>query len=136
MTKGIDEATTQLQTYAKSAGCKSAPAEPTEQMGIFPFAVSYPARGTFQADDASSGRDLHTIFTEVHVNRNLIVQAVDYAKTILEAFAQLIKQNPTLNGTVDTVVYPFIYTFGRLEWGSIQTIGFRFEITVKVRNTL
>jgi hypothetical protein len=136
VTKGLDNAIEQIQTYALAAGCKSAPAEVTEGAGNFPFAVSYPLRGTISVDDASAGRDIHTLASEVHVGRQHLGNAVELAKTVLIAFGLLLKQNPKLNGTVDTIDYPIRYTFGSLSWANVPTVGFRFEIDIKIRGSL
>lgn len=136
MAKGFDNAIEQIQAYALAAGAKSAPDEVTEKAGQFPFSVTYPGTGEISADDASAGRDLHTVFTEVHLGRNRLGGAISTAKTILVAFGLLLKQNPRLNETVDNLIYPIRYTFGSMEWGNVPTVGFRFEITIKIKGAL
>jgi len=138
----LSGAVTQLQTLALTiSGIKDAPVNPPESINVFPFVVAYPARGTFTGEGSGTIRGLHTIYTEVHYARTLLGAAVNSATAMVETYADKILANPTLAGTVDTILMsadgqPFTYEFGRLEWGGLETIGIRFAITVKIRRSI
>ena len=129
----IEAAIADLQASLLSlSGMKAAPAAPTEGTGAFPFAVSYERVGTLNIRSASFGDDLATIFCEIHVARQSLPQDIALAMTFRDAFLRAILADPTLGGTV-SAVNQVRRTFGAMEWGGMQTIGYRFEIDVKVR---
>jgi len=132
----LSGAISRIQVHAKSAGAKSAPDKVTEQAGIFPFAVAYLARFTISVDDATSSRDIYTIFAELHIGRTNLGEAVSRGYTVLEALRPLLQGDPTLNSQVNTIVFPITGSFGRMEWNGVETVGFRLEIPVKVRAAL
>ncbi len=53
-----------------------------------------------------------------------------------ESIPNAIMADPTLGGTVDTVVDPITYTFGAMEWAGLETIGYSYEIVVKIQETI
>lgn len=140
MAKTLTDAIKVIQTHAVSlAGVMNAPENPLPEMQL-PFAVTYPARGTLNSETANADRDIHRIFSEIHLAPNL-AEAVKASKTILESYGELLKNDPQLsdtdsNPTVDTIVFPIEYSFGRLEWAGDDHVGFRFEINVKQRNAI
>ncbi len=124
-----------LQAKARAiSGIKEAPDSPPENAGQFPFAVTYPRNG--QVDDPGWRKGLHTIFTEFHTSRVLLGSAITATMGYMDAFEDAIARDPRLGGTVDTIVFPIRYTFGRMEWNGIPTIGVRYEITVKIQTAL
>ena len=119
-----------------AAGCRSAPAEVQESMGRFPFAVTFPKTGTYGVDDGTSTRDLHTLATQIHFDPRDMTKAVDQGKTLMDAFALLVQSDPTLDGAVDNVNFPMIYTFGGLIWNGVETVGFEMEVPIKIRRAI
>ena len=117
------------------SGVKEAPDYPTEAMNQFPFVVTYAASGTWERE-SDWKKGLHTIFAEIHVSRELLPRAIAQTMPYAETFPNALLNDPTLNGTVDTIVGEIRYTFGRLSLGGNQDehIGFRFEIQVKQQN--
>lgn len=109
-------------------GIKSAPNIPPEQPGAFPFVAIYPAEGNM--DVRPHGEFVlvtHTIFVEFHFTRAMILDAIARAYAIYPTVIQFIAGDPTL--AVATIVLKGLrYKFGRLEWNTIETIGYRFEI--------
>jgi hypothetical protein len=128
----IQAAITNLQAKALAlTGVKAAPDKPPEGTGAFPFAVSYERSGTMVLRSANFADDLATIFTEVHVSRQILPVAINTAMALRDPFLVSIRDDPTLGGSISTV-REVRRTFGRLEWGGIETIGYRFEIDIKV----
>ncbi len=136
----LSGAIARLQYHAGSlSGIKEAPAAPPESANEFPFAVAYPARGNW-FNPAGWAKGLHTIFVEIHCARGILPTAVTQALAYVESFPNAVMNDPTLNSTVDTIILSeedggIPYTFGRLEWGGVQTIGMRFEVTVKIQSS-
>lgn len=137
-TQSLQAAIAQLQTYALTlAGVKTAPAYAPDGVGPFPFVVSYPGEGEWTPEDASGKRNLHRIKTEIHVARaGDLPKALEAVIPYNELFGNKICANPTLAGTVATVVFPITYTFGPMAWGGVQTIGYRFTIPIKIRSAI
>ena len=137
MSKSLDNAIKKIQAYAESLeDIQAAPAAPIESLSVYPYCVTYPATGTLKPEAVAAERDIHTIYSEIHINPVLIAEAVPLAIRLLKDFGALLKASPTLDGTVDSIIYPIRYTFGRLEWSNETHIGFRFEIDLKLRNVL
>lgn len=142
MAKTIDDAVAALQTIVGAiSGIRSAPDEPPERAAAFPFIICHQSTGTFETETANDGTDtavkgLHTIVLQLHVARRDLPRA--YAKAI--PYPELIKNvifkqaNLTLSGTIDTIVSEISYTFGDLEYGGVDTLGYIFQIPVKIKN--
>lgn len=111
------------------AGIKSAPVSPPESANAFPFVVSYARSGEF-VPGAGWANYHHTIYTEIHLARQLLSAAIESALPYAESFAALLLADPQLSGTVQEVK-TVRYEFGRLNWSGIDTIGFRFQIDIK-----
>jgi len=134
----LSGAIARLQVHSGAlSGVKEAPAVPPESANQFPFAVAYPAEGHWQRiTDTKKG--LHTVLVEFHCDRSILPLAVAQATAFVEAYPNLILNDPTLNGQVDTILMdsgtPIKYEFGWLEWGSIRTVGVRFFVTIKIQD--
>lgn len=131
----VNAAILDLQSKALAlSGMKYAPDSPPEATSAFPFAVSYEASGNLQLRSSGYADDLATIFTEFHVSRQILPKAIETAMAFRDPFLKSIIADPTLGGTVSTIV-SINKNFGFLEWAKIETVGYRFSITVKVRLT-
>lgn len=111
-------------------GIQSAPSKVPDSAGAFPFAVSYPRSGGLVMNSVDWANVLHTIYTELHFGNQLLAisipQAMPYARLVFLGLMADI----TLAGNVSEIS-AVRYTFGKLAWAGIETIGFRFEIDVK-----
>lgn len=121
-------------TAGAITGIKAAPTSPPESASVFPFAVSYAKSGTETPQSAGWAIGLHTIVCEIHVARQVLPKDIALALPFYELFRSAILSDPTIAGTVATVNV-IRYEFGRLEYGNKQTIGYRFEIDVKLTST-
>lgn len=113
------------------AGILSAPDTPPENANVFPFAVTYERAGRIQPQSYGWSQDFITVFSELHVSQTMFQEAIVIAQSYKDDFTKLFISDPSLGKTVSTV-REIRYTFGRLEWNGIQTIGYRFEIDAKV----
>lgn len=119
-------------------GIKKAPDHAPESIAVSPIALAYPMMGKETAMSAGFRKGIHTIVCELHFNRGNLPVAIEKAVPFLDLFMNAVLRNPTLNGTVSTVVEEIRYTFGFLPWGGIadSTIGFRFEMDVKIQPSI
>lgn len=132
MTTSIDAAIQNIQAKLKALGdVKIPPNGPPESINVFPFGVSYLSSGNLELESEGWARHFHTIFSEIHVSRQLLPQSITKAVSYIEPFFSSLMNDPTLGGTIANIVV-VRYKFGRLEWGGLETIGERFEIDVKL----
>lgn len=116
---------------ASLPGIKTAPTSPPEDPGVYPFGVAYEASAVTNTLAYGSANDLATIFVEIHVSRVLLGNAIEKAMSFRDPFLIALINDPTLGGTVSTT-NEIRRSFGRMVWGEVETIGYRFEIDVKV----
>ncbi len=133
MTNSINGALSVLLGMARKSGVKLAPETPTENAGSFPFAIAYDRAGALT--DWVAGQMAYapcTLYLEMHYNRVNLVAAITAAQAARTALLREIIKDPLLGGNVEALL-DVRYTFGRLDYGGVETIGYRYELDVKVR---
>lgn len=121
-----------IQEKARAmTGIRDAPAEIPDSANVFPFVVTYPRVGRMELASAGWANYFHTIYTEIHVSQALLSSGIAQALPYAELFAKIFLNDPQLL-QLASEAGELRYTFGRLEWGGVPTIGFRFEIDVKL----
>ncbi len=136
-------AITQIQTYMLTlSGMREAPTDPPEQPHVFPFAICAPYEGAWERQ-AEMKRGLQVVTLDIHVARKDLPRDVQKLADYEAAVPNILLNNVTLNGTVDTIEGPIRWRFLTFDWGGppgsinrLQTIGFRFYITLKLRTTI
>ena len=123
-------------TVGALTGIREAPDYPTDQTSVFPTSFCFAGSGEWKQQPAGSRTGLHTITLQIHWDRKDLPRDVTKALGFCETIPNAIMKDYRLGGTVDTVVDPITYTFGVLEWGGIQTIGWSFNITVKIMEAI
>lgn len=122
-------------------GIRGAPANPPDQINAFPFIVTYARSGVIEAGPVALRRGLHNIVIELHVARRDLARdvaaAMEYADTVPNALlATLSYSGDRFNNTVSTFER-ITYTFGPMQWGGIDTIGFRWTLeNVKIQDQI
>lgn len=123
---------TNLQTKARSIpGIQFAPDNPPDNSSVYPFAVTYLRKGLDLGGSSGFSNVQHVAWTEFHFSRQLLNNTITISVPVIEAFLKLLIADPKLGNTVSTIEN-ISYTFGRLEWAGLETIGVRFEITFKM----
>ena len=119
-----------LQTTVGAVdGIRAAPAYPPDSMSVYPFAVCYPGSGVWERmSDWKKG--LHTVNLEVHWARKDQYRDVEKAAAFAESIPNDILADPTLGGNCNTVT-ACSYSFGAMQYGGVDTIGYRYSITFK-----
>lgn len=119
------------QLWREVGGIASAPDTPPENAADFPFAVTYERQGVMRGQSFGWGLDFLVILSELHVSQAMFQEGILLAQSKKDDFLLKFIEDPTLNTTISTV-REVRYTFGRLEWNGVQTIGYRLEIDCKV----
>ena len=115
-------------------GVEEAPDEPPETMLQFPFVATLPRTAVITRESPQM-QGLYTIYVEVHVGRQVLPKAIATALPFGDSVPNALWGDPKLGGNVDTI-NEIRFTFGRLDWGKEQHIGFRFEVDFKLRTTV
>ena len=70
---------------------------------------------------------------DIHVNRVTLKGAYDQINTIIPLFLRRLAGDPTLNGSVVTIIYPVTFEILSAEWNRENTLVAAFTIPVKFR---
>jgi hypothetical protein len=134
----IDDAIVKIQTHALAITAeevRSAPSKPVESANVLPLAITYIAEGTAQANDVTTCQLLYTINTDFHVRRDIMKAAYTQLDNIIPEFCQRLAGDPTLGGTVDTIVFPISFSVGPAQWDAVVTQMASFSIPIKILTT-
>lgn len=111
---------------------------PQERFNVDPFAVAYPGPCTLAIGSSQMVKGLPHIIVEIHKVRKDMARDLATVIPYLEEFKELLKvdANRTLpdsagNATVDSIV-SVSCEFGPSAWGEKPTIGWKFDIEVKI----
>ena len=116
-----------LQTAGGAVdGINSAPDEPPEKAGAFPFFVTYAGRGGSTQQPQGSATTLWDIVSELHVGRegtlpNEMSLLLTFPESIIEALFKACNDNNLAQAGIEI-------TFGPLKWDDTDTIGFTFTV--------
>ena len=113
------------------SGIRAAPTYPDEQINVFPFAVVYPESGEASFGGPAGLRlNLDAVVVELHVARKDLPRDIENALPYVDSIPNEIMDellDTKLTATVDTFE-SITWTFGALNWGAQETLGFRFTI--------
>lgn len=114
------------------------PEEPPENNDQFPFAVVYPASGSFNKESAGWMIGLHNINIELHVARKDLPRDYTQLVTLYDRIPyQLESGLENSRFTAITTWRNITYTFGALNWGGVDTLGVVYTMTdVKLLDTV
>ena len=141
----IDDAISRLQAIAlqcsipsagpSSTALKAAPAYPIEDATALPMAIACLTSGTASPDNASTARILPTVRVDFHFSRVSLKNAYAQADAVAQEFSQRLCGDPTLNGTVSTIIFPVNFTVSPAQWDKITTQMLSFTIPLKLLKT-
>lgn len=135
MTQSVELAIANLQTKSLAvSGMKEAPSVAVATANQYPFSLAYEEEGEFLLQSVGFAFDLVTIIVEHHVANQVLPKAIALAASLRDPFLRAIRDDPTLGNTVNEVRF-IRRRFGRLEFGSIQTIGYQYRIGIKLTLT-
>ena len=134
----IDDAVARLQYHAlaiTSATVRGAPSYPVEDASVLPLAIAYISDGTGSIDDSTTARLILTLKVDFHVNRISMKSAYTELNNIIPEYLRRLAADPTLNGKVDTIVFPISFQVMPAQWDRIVTQMASFSIPCKFRET-
>jgi hypothetical protein len=132
----IDDAISRLQVIALACtALKAAPAYPVSDATVLPLAIAYITTGTGQADDVTTARLLLTVSVDVHFNRQSIKDAYTKIDKFIPEYLQRLAGDPTLNGKVDTIIFPVSFNVVPAQWDQVTTQMVSFQIPLKFLET-
>lgn len=73
---------------------------------------------------------VHSIVVEIHTPRKYLPKDIAAVRGYYDLFLTALRANPQLTGAVDLTT-GVSYQFGALGWGGVDTIGWRFNVTVR-----
>ncbi len=136
MSNLIDDAIARLQYHALSltdAKIKGAPTYPVEDASVLPLAIAYISEGTGNVDDVTTARMLLNVKVDFHVSRISMKSAYMELNAIIPQFLRRLAGDPTLNGKVDTIIFPVSFTVSPAQWDRVVTQMVSFTIPLKFR---
>lgn len=111
-------------------GIRQAPTDPTETANAFPFAVTYSGGGSYLPFGLGKAltRGVHRIVTEIHVARKDLPRDVAALIPFPDRYLAALQADYTLSGAIINIE-GLDYDFGALQWGGLDTLGWRFTLT-------
>ena len=134
----IDSAIAKLQAHilaCTTVAIKKAPNYPVSDATMLPLAITYFTQGTGEATNYSMTKFLLTVNVDVHFARNSISDAYQKIDAIANEFIQRLAGDPTLGGTVDTIVFPVSFTVSPTQWDAVATQMISFTVQFKSLQT-
>jgi hypothetical protein len=140
MASEIDNAVARLADLAlgmTTITLKSAPDYMVENVEPCPFAAIYASGARTYATNSTVLHNYVTIAVEFHLSRINIKAMQQQANAIMYEFPRRLAGDPTLNGTVETILFsvdsPIEATSGEFLWKDISTHRIVFPVPVKFR---
>lgn len=133
----IDTAIQRVQTLAKACAFEATARKvgatdyPPEDATTLPFSVAYISSGNAIDLDATSTKLIINIGCDVHFDRQILKLTYQMIDTFIPDFIQRLGGDPTLGGSVSTIVYPITFSVIPAEWNTIVTQCASFVIPVK-----
>jgi len=103
--------------------------------GQWPLGIGFPRAGRFTGGGSQQTTGYHTIVIQLHYPRSSLSKAYSTIIPYVEGIIEALHADPTLGGTVTTISGDIGYSFGSMTWAEIPTIGWQFEVPVKIRYT-
>jgi hypothetical protein len=140
MANAIDNAVVRVQDIVlqmSSITIKSAPDYPIENADPCPFVATYAGSGEFYAGNGTMLKNFPVLNVEFHFSRVNIKQMQQQINAVAYEFPRRIAGDPTLNGTVETVVMTeerrIPYTVAPFEWANTATQRLLFQLPLKLK---
>jgi len=140
----IDLAIARLQTLALACTLsstdatimlKAAPEKPAEDATVLPIAIAHIGPGEGTAANATALKFMPTVYVDVHFSRVSMRYTYGLIDEFVVQYMKRLAGDPTLNGTVDTIVFPVSWSLGAAEWDKVITQMVRFSIPLKTLET-
>ena len=134
----IDTAIQRIQTLAlaSSSDMKLAPDKPITNAATLPISLAHIGSGQATAANSTTNVFIPNIMVSFYFNPSWLKTALTQIDTVVPAFSNRLAGDPTLNGTVDTIVFPVTWTDpAPAELGGIDCLMVEFTIPIKTLET-
>ena len=110
--------------------------DPPEGVNDFPALMVYSRSGELSGISSGLSRNLHTLVVDVYESREILPAAIDRSKRWPDAVMAVLRADETLGGSVDAIVWPVRYRSTPMMYGKTTLYGVRFEVTVKIMESV
>jgi hypothetical protein len=134
----VDSAIARMQDLVQactSVTVKLAPDYPISDASMLPLSIAHLVEGSGQADTADQTRLLLTANVDIHFSRQSLKDAYQKIDAVAVEYLQRLAGDPTLNGTIDTIVFPVTFSVTPAQWDNVQTQMITFVIPFKELTT-
>jgi maleate cis-trans isomerase len=134
----VESAIQRLQALAlacEGVKIKQAPDYPIDDAAVLPMSIAHIISGTGTANNADTLQFQPTIAVDIHFSRVSLRNAYTQASLIALEYMQRLAGDPTLDGAVDTIVFPVAFRIVPATWDDVTTQMLRFEIPLKTLET-
>lgn len=134
----LDDTIARLQYHADACTTmtiKSAPDFPVDSLSQLPMSIAYIGNGEVDQRTKYDTKFLFTINVDTHFDRKLINKTYKNIDAYIQEYLRRLGGDPTLNGTVNAIVFPVIFSVSPAEWDSVVTQMLRFSVQVKYLTT-
>lgn len=127
-----DTAIARIQAIALAcANIKAAPTTPVDDAGVLPMAITHITAGTFTEVNFTDGKLMCNVNADFHFDRQILRLTYERIDTLIPEFLQRLGGDPTLAGSVSTIVFPVVFQVAPAQWDSIVTQMVTFTIPLK-----
>jgi hypothetical protein len=127
-----DTAIDRIQAIAMAcSGIKAAPTKPVDDAGVLPMAITHITAGSFTEVNATDGKLMVNISADFHFDRQILRLTYTAIDALIPEFLQRLGGDPTLAGSVSTIVFPVVFQVSPAQWDSITTQMVTFTIPLK-----
>jgi len=132
----LQDAVERLQVHALASGVLVAPdnVDTTAQNSDI-YALSFARNGEMGTEAAAQARDIHNLVTQIVIQGSNILAIEQRAEGMLETFVNKLRNDITLNGTVQTINGPIVYQIVRTIDQNKTTLTMEIITQVKMRGT-
>ena len=130
----IDLAIARLQDIALSCtdvDLGNAPDYPVEDATALPLVITHITDGTGNANNASTAQLNLSLSVDMHFARVNIKDAYQKINKIIPEFLCRLCGDPTLNATVDTIIFPVTVSVAPAQWDRVVTQMVSFTVPIK-----
>jgi hypothetical protein len=113
----------------------NAPDYPVDVVSRLPLAVTHLFGGQGQQDTRYSTRIIYNIRCDVHFDRKVLSNSYKNIDRFTTEFIRRLGGDPTLDGEVDTIIFPILFNVSPAQWDSVVTQMISFTIPVKLLTT-
>lgn len=134
----VDSAIARLQDIVQSCTdtvVKSAPDYPIEDATSLPLAITHITDGTGTKNEYTTVQLNCNLSVDVHFSRSNIKDAYTRIDKFIPEFLRRLGGDPTLNGTIDTIIFPVAFAVSPAQWDAITTQMVSFTVPIKTLET-